>query len=322
MTTSNSTDFTLNTREVVNEVLEYAGVLGIGQTAPTRYYTNTVRTINLMLKEWQTDGITLHLEQEFYVFLEKNQASYQLGGSGADRAVTSYTKTQISADEAGGQTTLSVESSTGMAASDVIGIELDDGTLHWTTISSVPTSTSIIVNLALASAAAEGNNVYFYDPGDVITRPVEVSSIRIRETDDNDLALVPMSRKTYYNINNKTSSSSPIKYYIDKQRDYRILSVWPLPSGVDKVLHCTGSRIVHDLDETTNNLDLPNEALSAVIFNAAKRIAIKYGRAQALSEMVSGRMSLSMMADETYRKLKRANQEYTRIKIRPRVYPD
>lgn len=322
MATSNSTDFTLTTSDVVNEILENAGILGIGQTPATRYYTSTVRTVNLMLKEWQVDGIYLWLERPFTVFLTPDQASYQLGGSGADRAVTSYTKTEISADEDVGQTTLSVDSSSGMSANQVIGIELDDGTMQWTTISSAPTSTTVVVNDALTGAASTDNNVYFYSTSAVISRPLEISSVVLRDDSNNDLILTPISAREYDKINNKTTSNNPLQYYVDKQRDYTKLYVWPTSNKVSSVLNCRGKRLIEDLDSATNNLDVPNEFLSAIIYNGAKRIAIKNGRSQALSELVSGSMSLAQLADETYRKLKRASQEYTRIRIRPRVYPE
>ena len=52
--------------------------------------------------------------------------------------------------------------SNGCTRSDTILIELDDDTLHSTTIVSVDTSTTLTITTGLASAAADNNNVYTY----------------------------------------------------------------------------------------------------------------------------------------------------------------
>src|SRR6185436_1436929 len=83
----------------------------------------------------------------------------------------SYGRTTISAAEAAGQTVISITSNTDattnpgttvtMTSGDYVGIELDDGTLHWSTISGTPSTTMTIVD-ALTSAAASGNYVWWF----------------------------------------------------------------------------------------------------------------------------------------------------------------
>ena len=57
--------------------------------------------------------------------------------------------TTLDADEAASQTVLSVTSTSGFANSDNIGIELDDGTRQWTTISSFVADDTVTVPLGL-----------------------------------------------------------------------------------------------------------------------------------------------------------------------------
>lgn len=49
----------------------------------------------------------------------------------------------------------------GTANGDRVGVALDDGTIHWTTISSGGGTTSITLAAGLPSAANSGNEVYF-----------------------------------------------------------------------------------------------------------------------------------------------------------------
>ena len=72
--------------------------------------------------------------------------------------VSDGTSTTLSTNEASGQTELSVTSESGFSASDHIGIALNDGTQHQTTIASTAAGT-ITVDDALPSAADSGKAV-------------------------------------------------------------------------------------------------------------------------------------------------------------------
>ena len=319
MATSNSINFNLTANEVISEMLEQLGVIPTGGTVRAEDYNSCLRTLNLMIKAWQSRGVYLWAEEEAYLFLDTTTASYNLGGTSPSRAVSAYISTTLSAAEASGQTTLSVTSSTGMAALDVVGIELDDGTMHWTTISSVPDSTSIIINVALTDDAASGSTVYTYDPDDVISRPLEVTSVRVRtsQTNTSDVKIYPISKKVYYNLPNKGSSGQPIQYYVDKRRDFTRLFLYPVPSTVDHVVHFSYRRILEDLDSSTDDLDFPQEALLAIVFNGCLHVCNKYGKSQNVSEMISGAPSISSMAQAYFKLLEDNNQERASVRIRP-----
>lgn len=321
MATSNSVNFNLTVEEIVSEIMEQLAIVPPGGTVRGEDYTSCVRTLNLMIKAWQMSGIYLWTESEGYLFLNPSQTSYQLGGSGADRAVSDYIATTLSADEALGQTTLSVTDSTGMAALDVVGIELEDGTMQWTTISSVPDATSIIVNDALTDDAEDGASVYTYDPDDVINRPLEVNSIRVRLDQSNDVKIYPIPKKVYFNLPNKSSEGQPIQYYVDKKRDHSEVFFYPTPSTVDHVVHFSYRRILEDLDSSVDDFDFPQEALLALVYNGCVHIAPKYGKSQNISENTSGTPSISSLAQYYFKLLEDNNQEQASLTIRPWV-PD
>lgn len=321
MSTSGSTDFTLNTNEVVSEILELLGVIAPGTSAPTEWYMTTLRTINMMLKDWVTDGIKLYLETEGFLFLQVNEARYRIGEVVDDDALaTEYLDTTTLSDAALGDTSLTITTSDGIGVDDIVGIELDDGTMQWSTVSSIPDSTSISIDDALTDNASEGNAVYTYDPANITGRPIEISSVRLHDTDSQtDRVLKCISRREYFNLPSKAVSGNPTQYYVDKQRDYTSIYVYPVSDNTRNVLYVTGRRMVEDLDSALNDLDLPPEFISAVIYNAAVRVAPKFGKSQTVSELVGGNASITSQAAYLLKKLQNANQETARIKIRPYI---
>ena len=59
MATSGSIDFSLTRDDIITEALEQLGVLGSGETANTDDVVSASRTLNMMTKAWQADGLTL-----------------------------------------------------------------------------------------------------------------------------------------------------------------------------------------------------------------------------------------------------------------------
>ncbi len=108
--------------------------------------------LNLMIKAWMANGAKLWAMKQATLFLTVGTASYSLGATGT-HCTNTYVQTTLSTAEASGSTSLGLTAFAGMAASDNIGIVLDDGTIHWTTISGAPGSTTTIAT-GLASAAA------------------------------------------------------------------------------------------------------------------------------------------------------------------------
>jgi hypothetical protein len=64
--------------------------------------------------------------------------------------------TTLSAASAGGTTTVTLTSVTGVTSGDVLGVELDTGAWHWTTVSGAPAGNTVTLAAALPAAAASG----------------------------------------------------------------------------------------------------------------------------------------------------------------------
>lgn len=311
MASSGSTNFDVVTNQIIQEALELLGVVGPGDTVSGDDYSSCLRTLNLMIKTWQSQGIHLWTEQEAILFLNEDQVRYQLGGASADEASDEVIKTELSADEASGQTTLSIDSSASMTVLDNIGIELDDGTIHWTTITSIPDSTSVIINSALASAASENNNVYVYTT--IMGRPLEITQARLLRDDNTTITMRPLSRREYFSIPNRTVTSTPIQYFSDYQKDKTFIYIYPASETVANRIELSYKRLIEDFDNSTDSADFPQEWLGAIIYNLAVAAAPKYFKEEKVNGMIS------TLASQYLQGLKSYDQEKVSFKLRPNI---
>ena len=174
MTTS--TLLTKTAANVIEEALRSSRIIPAEQAVTATDYANGLIALNEVLKNWQTDGAYLFSIERAVLPLVKDQQSYTLSASGdkCGYADTFY-NTTLSAAGGSGDTTLTVTSSANMAASQQIGIELDDGTRQWATVSSAPTSTSVVISAGLTGNAASGNSVFFFT--EQIVKPLNVENI-------------------------------------------------------------------------------------------------------------------------------------------------
>lgn len=78
MSTSGSTDFSLNSRQIIDEALRLCGVLQVGDSPTTDRAYEAVNALNMMLKTWGASG-RLWLKTEAVLTLVAGQASYSLG---------------------------------------------------------------------------------------------------------------------------------------------------------------------------------------------------------------------------------------------------
>ena len=67
MAVSGSTNFSVTRDDIINEALELLGVLGEGEVANTNQLTSASRTLNMMTKAWQADGLNLFAVQRSYL---------------------------------------------------------------------------------------------------------------------------------------------------------------------------------------------------------------------------------------------------------------
>lgn len=268
MATSGSIDWSLTRNNLIRAALNKLG----NTSTNADEYEDVARDLDAMLKHWQTQGFKLWKRAEATMFLQKSSQSYSLGASG--HATESYVSAEVGTAYASG-TTLVLDSTTGLTASDYIGVELDTGSLEWKTISSIDSATDVTLSSALSGAAAAGNTVYVYTTK--IQRPLQIENVRLVYPDGNEIPIRMVSLKEYMELPDKSNSGAVVQVHYKPTTTNGTLYVWPTTDTVDNVLKFIYLKTIEDMDAAANDLDLPQEWHRAIIWNLASELITTYG---------------------------------------------
>lgn len=275
MATSGSVDFTRTRDQIIKGALRLCEALSAGEEPTAQEMADGSESLNMMIKEWAADGIHLWAQQEGVLFLTKGTSKYTLG-PGGDHASTAYTTTTLSAASAASDTTLTVTSITGISASDNVGVVLDDGTFHWTTVSGAPSGTTVTLASGVASAAASGNRIFTYTS--LIGRPLRILDARLKVNNGNEIPFSDMlTRDEYFDLPNKTNQGKPIQGYYDPQLTNGVFHIWNAVDDIRDVVLFTFMRQIEDMDAATDTFDFPTEWLTSLKYNLAVDLGIEYG---------------------------------------------
>ena len=276
MSTSGSTDFIVNRDDIITEALEQMGVLAEGQSPNSDQLTSMSRTLNMMVKSWQADGLNLFALQKLYLYLEKDKKEYSLGSSTTDHISSEYNRTTTSVAANITDSTIEVSSITNMVSGDYIGIKLDDGTMQWTTINGSPSGSTVTLTDSLTDDVPSNATVFFYTSKS--NRPMKIKNAVISNSiDDNDTPIWIMSRQEYIELPNKSTSGQVNQIYYDPQIGLGTLRVWPVTDTVDKYLTLWVQRTLEDFDSATDDADYPQEWYLPLALNLAALSCSKYG---------------------------------------------
>lgn len=281
MASSGSYNFTVMESEIINLAAEMAGVKGAGRVLSNEVYANFRLLLNLIVKQWQgksdfAPGLKVWTRKRAYLFPELNEEQYSLGTSG-DNATLSYNSTTISANEAIGQMTLSVTSTTGMTVADNIGIRCNDGSIHWTTISSTGAGPTVVVASALTVAADAGNTVYWYTTK--IPFPLEIISLRRKDTSGNETPLSRLTLQQYEEgLLKKNDTGIPTGFIYERGISSGTLTFDYGVTDTSEIYLLTFLRPVEDFDSATDTPDYPQEWYRPLVGQLAMDGATAYGK--------------------------------------------
>jgi hypothetical protein len=280
MATSGTVTYSVTEADIIKDALIEIGYLDPTETPTADDIVTARRKLNLIVKQWTSQldfapGLKMWTRRTGYLFLQEDQTKYSLGPSG-DHATETYVQTTLSTDEALGSTSLSLTSTTGMSASDNIGIVLDDGSIHWTTISGAPGAPTTIAT-GLASAATSGNVVFAYTTK--MRRPFELLSGVLRDTDGNDTPIdVNLSLPEYEAIYSKGSEGSPSRLYFEAQRTNAVVYLDRAPEDVTKVIRLPYLSYIEDFSAQANDADFPIEWARPLCLQLANDCCRPFGR--------------------------------------------
>ena len=310
MTTSGSIDFSLNRNELIRASMRLAGILASGEVPNNDEYSDASVTLNLMLKQWQAEGIGLWLNQEFWLFPDYSDGTYLLGPTGGN-ATASAVITAIATAGVATNLTITVDSATGISNADVIGIELDGGTLQWTTVNGAPAANVITITAALTDAVNVDAVIYSYTTK--IQRPQRLLELRRVDSSGSEIPLAEISRQEYLGLALKTALGTPTQYYYDPRLTNGMLYLWPEPDNVTSYIKGTMRRTIYDMDATTDDFDIPPDWFGCLRDNLAAELAVEYDAPVQKQQILFGKAAKSRNILENF------DSEQTSVFFQPRL---
>lgn len=280
MATSGSYNFTTTRDDLITAAYRQINVIGETATPSAAQVTAAAILLNLLVKSGPYTAMPLWALKRGTI----------LPFSGADKintdshVVTNYDTTTLTADSATTDTTLTVDSITGFSASDTIGIELDDGSIDWTTINGAPSGSTITITTGVTSAASTGNRVYGYTASsERIQKPIRIIEANLKNVASGSSREILIEDRTdYYNLGNRTTEGEPTMIYYDLSStsatnlDNGTIAVWPRFSNGDSVIEFTYQRPFQDFDGATDDPDFPQAYFLPLMLDLAAILGAKY----------------------------------------------
>lgn len=288
--------------DICRDALRDAGIVAAQLPITQPHFQLAQSKANDVLAAWQGLNIHLWAETEALLPLNPDQTEYSLG-VGGDHCFTEYTYTTATAAIAATAVVIPC-ATTGMSTTNFIGIALEDGTRHWSTISSISTGVSVTIADALPSATLSGAGIYVYSAK--IDRPVRIIGGRGATTHTGDEKdLIQETRESYFKIVNKLDRSSSINsWYYSPQLTVGKLYVWQAPEDCNQILRFTFVKPQYVNQDQTETVLIPAEWLLAFKWAVAYELAVTYGidpnRLISIAQKAESSLSLALGNDEEY----------------------
>ena len=322
MSISGSVSYNPIVTTIVGRSLNLLGVLSAGASLPAEDYSTGLDMLNMMVKYWQTKSIGLWTTQECILFLTSDQNIYRLGGSSPAKASTVWNVTTLVDTSGVGDTTVELTATSDpldlndtMVVGDAIGFVKTNDTIFWTTISAIA-STIVTLTDALPALVEEGCQVYTYRG--TLSAPLEISNVRYRDSNHNEVQVAEASRMDYDAISTKrTVSTLPTQYYLEIQNGVSLLKLWPAPDSVSGTLRFSAITRIDDFVNTADTADLPQEWILPIVYNLAMYLAPIYNKE--LKVNTPGPGSIASIAKESLADAKKWDAETAPTFIRPKI---
>lgn len=267
-------------------------MIGVGDTVSTAQSTLGLTRLNILAKQLQgssygAPGVPVHTRQRITLLLAKGQQRYLIGPAATDsRSSTLMGRTTVSSAYASG-TSLAVTAITdttsypgttiSMTTGDFIGVQLDDGTIGYTTLNGTPGSSPVTLQAGLASAASVGNYVYWFTSRAQRFPVLEAAVLRNSNNDDQPLNVFKTVQDYQLGVVAKFSPGDPTSILVEPLRLNTQITLDSQPSDVTKRIVLTVLYPAEDYDATTNDIAYPQEALGMLSWELSLRQAPAYG---------------------------------------------
>jgi hypothetical protein len=159
----------------------------------------------------------------------------------------------------GGEPTLGTEARVSRRALDLLFTDLQNrGILLHTLEQVLVTLTSAVATISCST-----------DTLDVLDAVVR--------RNNTDLMMVRMGYGEYLDIPRKTQQGRPTQFFVNRQREYPLIYVWPAPENSTDILVYWKMRFVQDAGKLSNDPDMPRRFFPALGAGLAYYLALNRG---------------------------------------------
>lgn len=295
MAFSGSRDYTesYTAASIIERALKHLGILDASESVPTAEQTDALEQLNLLIKEWGGQDAGVWVRETGHLFLTDPGTStfYTLGTGGTAKFTSLYYTTTLSAAASSGAATVTVTDDTNISDTDIILVQMDDGTLHATTVSGAPAANVVTLADVTDDDAASGNIVYSWPTTSNITHMMANLVFAARRQTDTDNAATNagymegidspieiIGEQQYRFLSSKFNTGIPTHIYHERRTLNPKIHVWP--TGGNTPYHSIVIQFqtfLQDLDATDNNIDIPPQGVNALTWCLAAELAPEYG---------------------------------------------
>jgi len=266
--------------DLLRDALRDASIVGVGIPINGEDWTIASSALNDVLSFWQAKAqINLWRETQALLPLNPNQSDYFLGPNG-DHCFTDYVYSVSNASAIAGATGIFINNGAVIAAAgyttgDFVGVELDTGFRHWTTIAGLAGGV-IALTTPIPTASRAGSSIYVYRTK--IDRPIRILDAQTSiNRGTYDTPVKQISRKEYYNLSNRNDFTGNVnQWYYSPQLNNGQLSVWPASDGKASTLIFTFVKPQYIPEDQSENILIPSEFYLALKWAVASELAVTY----------------------------------------------
>lgn len=277
MTISNSFNFSVNRDELIDLAHQHIGALGEGESATTAQVTEASKLLNMIVKARAGDGMPLWSIKTAYILPFTGSNSINATGS---HVVSDFDYTTTSAASLSGSSTLTLTSVTDFGSGYNVGVELDDGTMFWTTQSGAAVGNDITLASPLTGDVASGALVYVYVTANrVQAAPLRILNAYMRNTvAQTDYPINQISQDEYFSLGNKTTPGTPNQFYYDPDLvGTASFFLYPRFTGGQQLVFFNYVRPFADFDSASDTPDFPQAFYRAIMVELASMLGPKFG---------------------------------------------
>jgi len=287
MATSGTTTFSVTRNDIIQSSLRLLGVLEEGAQPTASAIENASMVLNMMLKDWMTDGIKLWTVTELTIPLESNQTSYTIGPAATNDLVTnkplrliqSFLRNVSNTTNQVAQVSL-LSGGSGYTVQPTNPVACTGGAGSGATFNLSYTGTAVTKALL---ANAGGSN---YKVGDVLTMsggtfvtPATVTVDSLLNTYI-DLPMSILSEQEYNILGSKYNTGTVNSVFYKPSVLNGTVKVFLTPNASTSTtyeLHMTVQRPIEDITTANQTFDFPSEWYQCLRWGLASELGADYG---------------------------------------------